>query len=136
MCLFEAWWRQVKRRLSLTLRLVESPYHDLAINPRRYGYRAPLWLARLIVNLLPSPDLWILLDASSEEIETRNPHLEPAEAQRQAAAYRTFVETRKTYVVLDARKPPDSLAEEAYIAIVDMLALRTDKILKCRLSEL
>lgn len=130
--LLDEWLSQIGGKASLTLRIFESRYYDLSINSRRYGYDGPAWLARFVAKLLPSPDLWILVDAPADVIQRRNPQLTLGEAQRQIEAYRTFIKTKKRYIVLDASKPSASVTEEAYLVIIDTLAQRTDRHLKSR----
>nr|NJM03235.1 hypothetical protein [Desulfobacula sp.] len=43
--------------------LFDRYYHDLMIDPKRYRYKAPMWLAMLIGYLIPKPDLFLVLDA-------------------------------------------------------------------------
>jgi hypothetical protein len=114
------------------LRIDESSYHDLFINPEKCGYEGPQWFARLIVRLFPSPDLRILLDPAEEALLPNHQEVLPAETLRLLEAYRSFVKTRKRCVILDASKSATSVTEEAYAAIIDTLAQRTDRQLKNR----
>jgi thymidylate kinase len=133
--LLEEWISQFKGRAHLTLRIFESRYHDLSINPNRYGYGGPMWFARFVGKFFPSPDLWILLDLPAQEIQSRNPQLTLAEAQRQVDAYRAFARTSKKCVILDASKPVANVTEEAYAAVIEMLAQRTDRQLRSRYQQ-
>jgi thymidylate kinase len=135
-----AWWLEewlniIFGKNNLTLRICERYYHNLLIEPKLYGFGGPRWFARLVGTLLPSPDLWILLDVSSEVIQSRNPQLSPAEILRQIDVYRAFVKTRKNYIILDASKPAGEVKENAYAAIIDMLAQGTESRLKSRFRE-
>jgi thymidylate kinase len=130
--LLEEWLNQFTGKKNLTLRIFERYYHDLLIDPKMYDYNGPMWFAGLVGKLFPSPDLWILLDAPAKVMQSRNQQHAPAETLRQLEAYRAFVKTRKKYIILDASKPADSVIEDAYAAIIDMLAQRTDRQLKNR----
>jgi len=58
------WWLYVwPKTVRSTLVVFDRYYHDLLIDPLRYRYGGPMWMARWISKLIPSPDLWILLDA-------------------------------------------------------------------------
>jgi hypothetical protein len=126
------WLNQFTGRRNLTLRIRASCYHDLLIDPKRYRYGGPMWFARLIAKLIPPPDLWILLDQSTESLRSRGPDPPPPEALTQIEAYRAFVTTRRRYVILAASQPADRVAESAYAAIIDTLAQRADRTLKRR----
>jgi hypothetical protein len=45
------------------------------------------------------------------------------------------VKTRKNYIILDASKPAGEVKENAYAAIIDMLAQGTESRLKSRFRE-
>jgi hypothetical protein len=55
-----------------------------------------------------------------------------ANTLREREAYRSFVKTRKKYIILDAERSQTSVTEEAYAAIIDALTLLTDRQLKNR----
>ena len=42
-------------------------YHDLLVDPRRYRYGGPTWWARLLGRTIPSPDLFLYLDAPPDD---------------------------------------------------------------------
>jgi hypothetical protein len=126
----EEWLSQIKGSACLVLRLKEGCYHDLPINPRRYGYGGPIWFARLATKLLPSPDLWILLDVSPELLRSGNLGLSPVETLRQVEAYRAFVRTRRKYVIVSADQSAQEVTERSYAFIIDILAERANRRLR------
>ncbi len=131
--LVEEYLSQFTKKQNVTLRICESYHYHLLIDPKRHHYGIPRWFAQLARKLLPSPDLWVLLDGSVEAMQSLDPQLSTAEALRQNAAYRVFVKTRKRFLILDGSKPLASLADDAYAAIIDMLAQRTERKLRHRL---
>jgi energy-coupling factor transporter ATP-binding protein EcfA2 len=116
----------------LTLRIADGSYADLLTDPKGQGYGGPMWFARLAGKLFPSPELWILLDPNPEGLQSRDQEALSTEALRQLEVCRAFVKTRKSYVILDASKPAQSVTEEAYAAIIDTLAQRAERQLKRR----
>jgi thymidylate kinase len=128
--LFEDWRNQIPGKVNLTLRICNGYYHDLIINPQRYGYGGPMWFARLAGKFFPSPELWILLDTPLDVTEAKDQEDMSEKTVSQFEAYRSFVKTRSNYVIIDAGKPIATVAEDAYAAIVDTLAKRTDRQLK------
>jgi hypothetical protein len=68
--------------------------------------------------------------------KSKNGEALPAEALRRLEAYRAFVKTKKKCVILNASEPAARVTEEAYTAIIEMLAQRADRQLKRRFSAL
>jgi len=130
--LIQEWITQLAEKINLTLRIYEGCHHDLSFNPKKYRYGGPMWFARLIGQLFPSPDLWILLDVPEKQTRSSNRDILYTGTLSQREAYRSFVKTRKSYIILDAGKRPASVTEEAYSAIIDTLALCTERQLKNR----
>lgn len=121
--LAEEWIGRFREKRNLTLRICSSCYYDLLINKRKKNrYGLPRWFARIVRALFPSFDFWILLDHTEEEMQFRDQRLSPAETLRQLEAYRIFVKTKKQYIILDASKPFTEVTEDAYAAIIEMLA--------------
>jgi hypothetical protein len=130
--LINEWVTQLAEKTNLTLRIYDGCHHELSFNPKKYRYGGPKWFARLIGKLFPSRNLWILLDVHANVSQSSSQEFLLADTLRQREAYRSFVKTRKRYTILDARKPPTSVAEEAYAAIIDTLALHAERHLKNR----
>jgi energy-coupling factor transporter ATP-binding protein EcfA2 len=124
------WLSQIIREMNLLLRLCEGCYQDLLIDPQGYGYNGPMWFAQLIGKLLPQHDLWILLEAPVEAMQTSHQQPESGKILRQLEAYRAFVKTRRKYVILDSSQPADRVVGGAYAAIIDALAQRTARRLR------
>jgi hypothetical protein len=131
----EDWASRLLGKSNLTLHLCEDCYHDLLIDPKRYSYSGPMWFARLVGALLPTHDLWILLDPSSDGMQSEIQQGALAKTHAQLEAYRSFVKTRKRYVILDANGPAANVREGAYTAIIDALAERTNRKLKNRFQQ-
>jgi hypothetical protein len=130
--LLREWKNQFFGRRELTLRFVEDCGQQLSVDPENYGYHGPVWFARLLGKLFPSPDLWILLDPAGGGLQSRDGEVPSPETLRLQEACRCFVKTRKKYVILDASKPVANVMEEAYAAIIEMLAQRTESQLENR----
>jgi hypothetical protein len=131
--LLDEWLNQFIGKKNDTLRIFDSYCHDLLIDPRRFRYGGPKWFARLISRLAPSLHLWILLDPDADGAYSKRQELLPAETLRQLEAYRSFVKTRKRYIILGASQPTDSITESAHAAIVDtIIQLTYDRKLKSR----
>jgi thymidylate kinase len=130
--LMNEWSSQFVGKKNLTLRILDSYYDEILIDPEGYADNAPRWFARLAGMIVPSPDLWILLDPVAEGLESRSQEPSPAKIFRQFEAYRRLIKTKKKYVILNASRPIASVTEDAYAAIIHALAQRTDGILQTR----
>jgi thymidylate kinase len=99
-------------------------YLDILVDPRRYRYGAPLWLASVVAHLIPTPDLLIVLDAPVEVLHSRKKEVPAAEAERQRACYRVLAHARRGGVVLDATGSPEDVAGEIVEHLLHDLAGR------------
>ncbi|KKK82883.1 hypothetical protein LCGC14_2798930, partial [marine sediment metagenome] len=77
------------RRSSLVL--FDRYYHDMLVDPRRYRYGGPSWLARWVGTVIPKPDIFILLDAPAEVLYARKKEVAFEEVVRQRDAYLNLV---------------------------------------------
>lgn len=102
-------------------------YHDLLIDPRRYRYGGPAWLAKLVGFLIPKPDLFILLDASPEILQGRKQEVPFAETARQRDAYLELFRTLPNGVVVDASQPIETVTSQVCEAVLKHMAARTAK---------
>ncbi|MCH7807178.1 MAG: hypothetical protein IH995_08595 [Proteobacteria bacterium] len=109
----------------ITLRIWDRYYHDLLVDPRRYRYGGPVWLARWVGKIIPKPDLWILLDAPAEVLQKRKQEVPPEESKRQRQAYLELIKGFKNAVVIDASQPRDKVVVDVREAIVDFMETRT-----------
>lgn len=132
MWVVEEWLSHFSKKQSIALRIDEYCYQDLFIHSETHGYGGSVWFARLLAKLFPSPDLWILLDSAAEGLHSKNQDVASEESFEQLEAYRSFAKAKKQYVILDASKPAAIVTEEAYAAIIDTLAQRTERQLKSR----
>ena len=122
------WWILVRPMLvRSTLVVFDRYYHDILVDPLRYRYGGPMWLARWVGKLIPSPDLWILLDAPPEVFQARKQEVPLGETTRQRNAYLALIQERDNSVVLDASQPLDKVVTDVNSAILTFLAERTRK---------
>lgn len=113
----EEWFAQIFQEPKQALLICDRYYHDLLIDPVRFRFGAPLWMARLVGALMPRPALWILLDAPPDVLQLRKQEVAAEETARQCDAYRAFVRTRANHVVLDASQPLDEVISQAECAV-------------------
>ena len=107
-----------------SLLLFDRYYQDLLVDPRRYHYGGPMWLARLVGRFVPQPHLVILLDAPPEVLRSRKQELPVEEVTRQREAYLNLVRPMSNGHVVDTSRPVEEAVAEAEEIILDYLARR------------
>jgi thymidylate kinase len=113
------------RLVRSTLVLFDRYYYDLTVDSKRYRYGGPLWLATLVGNFIPRPDLIILLDAPGEVLHARKQEIPLAETIRQQADYRRLVRVFRGGRIVNVSRPLDEVVTEVDQVILDFMALRT-----------
>ncbi len=107
-------------------RLVLQHRHllDALVDPKRYRYGGPQWVLRVLLHIVPRPDVVLLLDAPSAVVRSRKQELPQAEIERQRVAYRALATAVPNGYVLDAAAPRDDVARNATEILLDYLADR------------
>lgn len=104
--------------------LFDRYYHDLLVDPRRYRFGAPLWIARLVARIVPRLDCTIVLDAPTEVIRSRKAEVSPEEADRQRAAYLRLANALPNTTIVDAGRPINEVMVEVNAVILEGLKRR------------
>ena len=100
-------------------------YHDLLIDPLRYRYGGPMWLAKFIGRLVPPPDLlFLVLDAGDEVILSRKREVPPEELRRQRKSYHQFTLDAESATLIKTDEGIEPTVEEATRFVVDFLSQR------------
>jgi thymidylate kinase len=91
---------------------------DILVDPLRYRLPASCrWFARVLLPLLPRPDLCVLLDAPADVVQERKQEVSLAESQRQRAAYLHMFEALPNTLLVDAALSVDEVAQQIDTAI-------------------
>ncbi len=115
------------RLLRSHLVVFDRYYHDILADPRRYRLRGVRWFSRLLGRAVPGPDLYLFLDAPAPLIQQRKSEVTVEETERQLTAYRELASRLKPSVVIDASAPIESVRSSAVAAVLDRMAIRTEK---------
>jgi thymidylate kinase len=120
--------RRVMRRSTLVV--FDRYYHDLLIDPKRYRYNGPMWLASMIGKLIPPRDIFFLvLDANEHAIFARKQQLAIEEIKRQRIAYHRFAQAHKNAVVIETDQPLPQCREQALEALLRYLAEKNHRLM-------
>jgi thymidylate kinase len=99
-------------------------YHDLLIDPMRYRYGGPMWVAKLVSRLAPAPDLLFLLDAEEDVIFSRKREVPPEELRRQREGYQQFTRGIERATLIKTDEGIEPTVAEATRIIVEFLTRR------------
>lgn len=110
--LMEEWCANLFHDKNSALLICDRYYHDLLVDPVRYRYGGPIWAAKVVGKLMPQPDLWILLDAPPQVLQTRKQEVAFEETARQRSAYLTFVRNEKNFAIVDAAQSLDKVVAD------------------------
>jgi thymidylate kinase len=98
---------------------------DSLVDARRYRYRGPRWILRLICWAAPRPDLVVLLDAPPEVVQARKQEVPLEETARACAAYRDLVRALPNGRIIDATPPVEQVVAEVVRTIQQLRIART-----------
>ena len=119
-----------------TLVLLDRCYHDLLVDPKRYRYGGPAWVARAVGWFIPRPQLVVLLDAPPDVLYSRKRELPFEEIARQREAYLELTRNLSNGYVVDASKPLDEVVASVERLILDYMAERTARRSKYNLKSI
>jgi thymidylate kinase len=112
------WLLVYGRTAQTTLVIGERYYHDVIVNPERYGFALPPWLLRLASHWVPAPDLTVLLENRAEVIHRRKSELAPSAIARQIAAFRQELPRWGHSLIVETTADPAATAEAIGLAIL------------------
>lgn len=87
--------------------------YDLYVDPRRTKLNLPDWIRKIFVQCMHHPKLVFSLKASPETIFNRKQELTYEEIKRQLYVYDKVTRFGNNFVVVDAEKSPDEMADFA-----------------------
>lgn len=99
-------------------------FHDLIVDPKRYRYGGPMWLARVLSRIVPQPDVVLVLDAPEHVIFARKQEVPLEEVKRQRRLYLEVAQSFSRATVMDARRSVREVCEEADQRIVKSMGRR------------
>ncbi|MGI9072212.1 MAG: hypothetical protein ACR2JB_13075 [Bryobacteraceae bacterium] len=99
-------------------------FDDVLIDPQRYRYGGPFWVAGFLRRLVPRPDLVLILDAPEEVVLSRKQEVAPDELRRQRKMYLGHGNGTTETRVINAAGSVSHVTSEAARAIIEFLAKR------------
>ncbi len=130
--LFHIMPRVVRARLVV----FDRHFLDLNVDPVRYRFGGPLWLARAVGRLIPSAGtLFFYLDAPAHVVRERKVELPVDEIERQRRAYLQLIAGLPQGYVVDASGSAEKVADEIVETVLTALSIRTARRLGLRVPD-
>lgn len=104
-----AWFQYLRRDSRKGFVLFDRYHADLLVDPRRYRYGGPMWLANLASRWMPQPDRVIFLDAEPVVLLSRKQEVDEASLTRSRSGYLNFCKSHPRFGIIDASKPLDQV---------------------------
>ncbi len=110
-------WCQYLRRDSRSGFVIFDRYHgDLLVDPKRYRYGGPLWLARLASRWMPQPDTIIFLDAEPDVLLSRKQEVGRDSLEIARREYLAFCHGIPQCRIIDASRSLETVIADAMTA--------------------
>lgn len=128
------WWYEysigflikvVKRLEEGHLVIFDRYFHDILVDQRRYRYGGPRWFVCLISKIIPSPDIFIVLDSPAEIIQARKQEVSYEETERQLHGYKVLAQRLNNVYVIDSDRELNEIAKDINSIILRYLMVRT-----------
>lgn len=111
-------WLGSLRGLSATGIVLFDRYHgDLLVDPRRYRYGGPMWLARIASRLMPQPDRVFFLDAEPDVLLSRKQEVSKDALEQARERYLQLAKSHPRFRVIDASQPLEKVVKDVMNAL-------------------
>jgi thymidylate kinase len=105
------WTQIVRERAKHGFVVFDRHLLDVLVDPLRYRYGGPSWVARAACRIVPRPDLIVVLDAPPVVVQARKQEVTRSESERQSLAYRRLAAEVPGAHLVDAAVAPERLLE-------------------------
>lgn len=106
------WWKFLRKASGKGVVLFDRYHADLLVDPRRYRYGGPMWLARLACRFMPQPDLVIFLDAEPDVLLSRKQEVGREALEKSRERYLNLAKSHARFKIIDASRPLESVVNE------------------------
>ena len=102
-------------------------FDDILIDPLRYRYGGPAWIARMLARVAPRPDLFLILDSPEHVIASRKQELTSEELQGQRQLYLEYAGRQARARTIDGSRQLADVTMQAARTVFEFLANRFDR---------
>lgn len=114
------WFRSLRGQAQNGVLLFDRYHADLLVDPVRYRYGGPLWVARLASRWMPQPDIVFYLDAPPEVLLSRKQEVPKCALERSRAAYLELAASHPSFRVIDATQVLEQVVGRVFSEIMIM----------------
>jgi hypothetical protein len=119
------WLRLYPARARTGLIVGERYYADVRVNSARYGFAVPQWLTAFVAQIVPKPDLTVLLTNEAEIIYARKQELPLRTIHDQLSRFKAEVPRWGEHTILKTDIPPAAVASVVADRILVLCEIRT-----------
>jgi thymidylate kinase len=94
--------------------LFDRFHGDLVVDPKRYRYGGPEWVARIASRLMPQPDLILFLDAEPSVLLSRKQEVTREALEASRSRYLEWAANNNRCHLVDASQPLRKVADEVF----------------------
>ncbi len=113
-----AWLGPLGRGAHCSIVVFDRYHADLLVDPKRYRYGGPLWLARFASRMMPQPDHVYFLDAPPAVLLARKQEVSAEALAASRGRYLTLAKTNPQITIIDASQS----LENVIAAVIDTMA--------------
>jgi thymidylate kinase len=118
------WTRVYPRLLRNHLVLFDRYYQDLLVDPRRYRYGGPPWMAGLIGRAIPNPELVVVFDAAPDVVLQRKREIDGDALAALRGRYRAMASALPNACVVDSSKSIQDVGREVTRIVLERMSTR------------
>ena len=114
------------KKIFSTLVIFDRYFHDILIDPLRFRYGGPYWLAALLVRMIPKPDAIVFLNVPADIIQQRKSEISRDECEQQTKDYIALAKKTKKSLIVDAAQPLNDVVKEVNNSLLNLLANKAE----------
>jgi thymidylate kinase len=99
------WFRFLKTNANTGLVIFDRFHADMLVDPKRYRYGGPLWLARQASRLMPQPDKVFFLDAPPDVLLARKQEVSRDALEISRERYLDLAASHPRFQIIDSSQP-------------------------------
>lgn len=123
------WQKVIRKNVQYDRFTIFDRYsYDFIVDPRRSKINLPKGWRKFLVSLTPKPQIMFLLQTKPEIIYERKQELCLEEIRRQCREYEELAKKDRRFIVIDASKEPERMAEEAVYFILEKFTIKTTSV--------
>jgi thymidylate kinase len=106
------WFQGLNKSSSKGVVLYDRYHADILVDPLRYRYSAPIWIARIASRLMPQPDIILFLDADPGVLISRKQEVTREALKSSREKYLALCASHPRFRIIDASQPLEHVIDE------------------------